>query len=635
MQGIVLKIMDSIRSKRLAVCTLGLLALCQTGYGEEYSFVLPRILKRHASQDFPEIIPFAKVLTAPGSIIYARPLSDPWMPAMDGIQSLHNPLTLSAQSGLAGTIITAGRAEQSWKEFTLAAAYRHERQHAYKNAQGNAINTDLQRDTEYLLASTNPDRTSRLKMIAIRDLFSDSKVPHYNLDAPELERVYCSVSNEAIPLEGFFKSLDLKASWSQVDLNGNNFSLRPPGSAQIAVDADIDMLWFSSRLTRPDGSWLTMEAVRERYTANRFAQEYGPDIISAIRMPDARTEQLSIEVGQRGSFTPMRLEAAIRSDLRRTAANRLDSRPEVPGPPGTIYNITPQELYLKYYGFNDSGDQSDHEISARMRLEYEVAPGSITYLDLRRNVRFPELTELYYANTGTGILLQIGNPELKAEKHHKVEWGAKLLTNGYKQYGRGGTTGSALITISGYWDQMQDFIMLDHARGQPGILTSDGGFIYRNVDARLTGMATDLRYNAFEGVSLRLHVSGQHGRDLDDRRPLYQVPPLEANLFLDLFGIETLWNAGIRQRWVAAKNATDSSITTGTGQDRTGPTQAFSVTDVYGGYQVSSQIALSWELHNVFNQGYREFIAEPPQTPTSMNPDAPGRTVLLRLMAAF
>ncbi|GAB0056248.1 hypothetical protein SIID45300_00553 [Candidatus Magnetaquicoccaceae bacterium FCR-1] len=625
-------------SIRLPWCTLSLLSLLtvsQTGHGEEYSLALPKTLKRHGSQDFPDVIPFSKVLTAPGTVTFSHPAAEPWLPALEETSAVNLPLTVSGQTGLAGTRIAATRLQAAWQDLTLVTAVRHEWQHSYTTPSDQRVQTGLKRDSEYLIARFNLDKPSQIKMIAVRDQFTDGKVPHYNLDAPGLERMYLAISGEAIPLEGLFNRLDLKATWTEVEIDADNHSLRPRINTWIALDAQIRTLFLSSRLTAPGGSWLTLEGSRERYDADRLAREYGPNQITAIRVPDAQADQLALEVGHQWQASPARIEAAIRSDLRRTEIAQANTRPNVPGPAGVVYNLTPRDLYRKYYGFTGDTDQSFHEIGARLKLEYDVAPESTLFFDLRRAVRLPELPELYYANTGTGVLLQIGNPELEAEKHHKVEIGARLHQNGYKRHGRGGTSGSTQITLSGFADHIQDFILLDHARGQSGTIANDGGFIYRNMDAVLTGVTADLRHNALDWLALRLHLVGQHGRDLTDRHPLYQVPPLEANLFVDLFGSETLWNAGARLRWVGAKRATDSSAVTGTGQDSTGPMGSYATMDLYGGYQPAKNLGLSLELANLFDRNYREFIAEPPQTPTTTNPYAPGRTILLRLMAAF
>ncbi|MBF0163547.1 MAG: TonB-dependent receptor [Magnetococcales bacterium] len=618
-----------------ALSLLTLLAVSQTGHGEEYSLVLPKALKRHGSQDFPELLPYSKVLTAPGTVTFSHPAAEPWLPALEETSAANRPLTVSAQSGLAGTVIAATRFQAAWQDLTLAAAVRHEWQHGYTTPADEQIQTGMKRDSEYLIARVNPDRPAQIKMIAIRDNLTDAKVPHYNLDAPGLERMYLALSGEAIPLEALFNRLDLKAIWTGIEIDADNHSLRPPINTRIALDAEIRTLSLTARLTAPGGNWLTLEGSRERYDADRLAREYGPNQITAIRVPDAQADQLALEVGHKWSVTPARVEAAIRADLRRTEIAQADTRPNVPGPAGVVYNITPRELYRKYYGFAGDTDQTFQEIGARLKLEYDVAAENTLFLDLRRAIRLPELPELYYANTGTGGLLQIGNPELEAEQHHKVEIGAKLLQDGFTRYGRGGRPGSTQMTLSGFADHIQDFILLDHARGQSGTIAKDGAFIYRNVDAVLTGMTADLRYNAREWLALRLHLIGQHGRDLSDGHPLYQVPPLEANLFVDLFGSETLWNAGTRLRWVGAKRATDSSTATGTGQDWTGPMGSFVTTDLYGGYQPTKNLGLSLEIANLFDRSYREFIAEPPQTPTTTNPHAPGRTVLLRLMATF
>lgn len=345
--------------------------------------------------------------------------------------------------------------------------------------------------------------------------------------------------------------------------------------------------------------------------------------------------RMALEAGNLWTGARTRIETALRADLGLVDADRADQRPTVTGAAAAIYNLTPRELYRRYYGGTGATSRVETEIGGCLRAEYDLSPEWIGHLDLRRAIRLPELTELYYGNSGTAALAQVGNPALDPEKHHRAETGLTAKSNGYGGYGRTGRPGTIRLTAGIFADRIHDFISIDHARGQSGVAASDGGLVYRNVEAAIGGIDGEFQANLAEYLSARLHLTGQRGRNLTDGRPLYQVPPLEANLFLDVFGRETGWNLGTRIRLVASKMAVDDSSKTGSGQDTGGPAGGFATADLYAGYVLGDRLGLSAGVENIFDKLYREHLATFPQTPATTVQNAPGRTAFIRAMLAF
>ncbi|MCR6629808.1 MAG: TonB-dependent receptor [Magnetospirillum sp.] len=328
-----------------------------------------------------------------------------------------------------------------------------------------------------------------------------------------------------------------------------------------------------------------------------------------------------------------KLEAGLRYDAIGMSAADVHSRPGAPG----VYSSTPQELYDRYYGANRDNDSLDHNISGRLRAEQSVAPGALAFVDLSRMVRSPDHTERYNANGGPAPLVEVGNPTLDPEAHYKAALGGSVSGGGYKGYGRASAPGAWQVEASTWHDRVADFVTIDMARGQSGVAVATGGQVYRNVDAAISGISADLRSILAEHLAVRLNLTGQRGRNLTDHRPLYQVPPLEANLFLDTFGgdADFGWNAGTRLRAVAAKRAVDSSFATGSGMDTAGPAGGFATVDVYGGVSFGDSVAVTLGVDNVFDKLYREHLKATPMTSTGIMPNAPGRTLVLRALVTF
>ncbi|WP_130471309.1 TonB-dependent receptor domain-containing protein [Candidatus Magnetaquicoccus inordinatus] len=602
---------------------------------DDLSFVIPQRLTRHGSQDFPELIPLDKVLTAAGTITYSHPAATPWNPIGEALNNLSAPLAISGHSGLAATEVLAARVGQQWSaDSRLIAAFRHERQQSYNAADGQAINSGLRREAEYLLAQKGSNNGSRLTLYAVRDLFSDSKVPQYNLDAPQLQRQLLSLTASSLPLEGYFDRLDLQGGWYQMTLLADNESLREPIAQRIAVEGDAGSWQASARFSRREGGWLTFAGSVDHYDSTRYGHEYGPNRITAIRMPDAQSQKMAVEAGSRWQQNAHKLEGGLRLDLQQSDLERADQRPNAPGAAGAFYNFTPRELYQRYYGSREL-NRSLLEPSGRLRLEYQPDSQQLWFLDGRRAVRMPELVELYMANSGVAELVQVGNPHLKAEKHHRLEAGGRFKGDNFVRYGRGGKAGSLELRLSGFVDHIKDFIAIERAHGQTGILRNDEGFVQRNLQANLLGLQAELLGNIRPGLSTRLHLLGQSGKNVTEGTPLYQVPPLELNLFVDAYGEEEPWNSGLRLRLVNERRAVDTRNHGSNGPDWGGAMAGFATLDLYGGYQISKQLALSAGLANVTNRLYREALPEAPQTATTRSLPAPGRTLHLQFCASF
>ncbi len=611
-----------------------LLATNHPLWADVFSLVMSQRLQRHAAKEYPDLIPLDQVLSAPGAISFQHPAVSAWQPVLQEVQSFASPLQASAQLGVAGTTIAAVRGQQTWSDLRITAAFRHEQQHAYDSAEGESIRTGLRRQSEYLQLQRGGADSPSLNLLAIVDTFSDGKVPHYSLDAIHLQRQLFSATATSLPVEGFFERLDLKGTWYQLRLEADNESLRQPIAQRIAAEADADSWQATVRLWRRGGGWLTVESSRDRYDSNRYSHEYGPDRISSIRMPDAQAIKGAMELGSRWQDGFGKLEAAVRLDLQWSDPGRADQRPTIPGVAGAFYNSTPREMYRRYYGSTDLHNEW-LEAGARLRLETPADPRQGWHLDLKRVVRMPELMELYMANTGSGDLVQVGNPQLEAEKHHRLELGSRLTAPGYRRYGRDGGMGAGELRLTLFGDWVDDFIVIERAKGQAGILMNNDGLVQRNIQAELVGLQAELAANLLPGWSARLHLLAQSGSNRSDQRTLYQIPPVEANLFLDHYSSEQPWNAGLRWRLVDGRSAVDTLNHGSRGPDWGGEFAGFASLDLYGGYRFGERVALSGGVVNLFNHSYRDPLAEPPQTPITSYLPAPGRTLYLQLNGAF
>ena len=237
---------------------------------------------------------------------------------------------------------------------------------------------------------------------------------------------------------------------------------------------------------------------------------------------------------------------------------------------------------------------------------------------------------------------QIGNPDLNPERHYRAEIGTKTGPASFVAYGRQSPPGAWRLSTSVVNDYTDNFITADRARGQSGVLSSDNSIIYRNVNAEMSGLSLDLQATIAEGLAIRANMAGERGRNLTDDRPLYQMAPFEANLFVDVFGGQGIgsdgageWNLGLHSRLIASKHSVDDSTATGSGFDASGPTGAFAIFDVYGGIRVTPGISMVSGIENLADRQYHEYMGFFPLQSGNTAIAAPGRTFYSRVVVSF
>ncbi len=534
----------------------------------------------------------------------------------------------------------AGQAAHRGADGYLMGSLRRDDANKYKGGDGETVDFGYKRTMGQLVAGLTPNADTELKFVTVLDHIDDNKQPHHSMDPVQTDR---HVGKAFLNLKdvGMFKKLQGHIGGVDLNRRANNFDLRSAAS-QMRVEVDrtayeggINGTFEAAGFNNAIG----FSAKHDDLLATRYNVGLG-DAFFNYRFPGIKSKSASLwgdTSTNLGENT--KLKAGLRYDILNSDATKVDRAPTVST---AAFQITARELYTKYYGDVDT-TQTDHKFSGKLRLEQDVSlSNGMFFGEVSRMERSPSDIERWHSldNPASGSDRWIGNPDLETEKHHKIELGMSFKGDGYKDYQRSKPKGSSWnVGFSGYYDNVTDFVTLDKANGQSGILQSDLATISRNVDATLIGGSAEFAWNVNPNVSTKLIATYTYGDNDTDNRPLYQVRPFETYWLVDYkddLDVIGTWNVGSKLRFSGRQDRLDDSTATGLGMDNDGTSGAFATLDLYGGVQLYNQIGLSFSVDNVFDKHYNEHITgEHVASVYKSAITAPGRSFFIRAVANF
>ncbi|EME67660.1 Outer membrane receptor protein [Paramagnetospirillum caucaseum] len=610
----------------------------------DQSFIDTRYMPRHAGQDLPPLMLLADL-----------PVAEPLMPAKTAwpveffaqrraaAAAARNLALTGGAQGNGAVSTTAGLANMEAGDVSLWGGVRHDRVKPYEDGAGQRVNYSYDRDNTQLAASWRPAPKSRLSGFVMRDAYSNQRIPNYGIDATRTDRYLASTVFEHAPQESRLDRIETGLVFDALSYDADNTSLRDQGSLGLKYLG----LWTTARgLVRGE---FTTGAFRNTLTADFGILRYNIDIDSLYpaqgqavhRMPDVQTLQAGLTYATATRLSAQdSLSAALRLDAIHSDPNDRSNMPPVSGSGASSFQVTPQSLWNSYYGNDGASRPSNLNVSGRAQLTHDLEDKSgRLHIDLRRAVRSPDPGERFYASSGPASITQVGNPQLAPEAHHRLEIGARKDHGGFKgNFAPGNPAGSWRLAATVHADRVADFITADRARGQAGILKSDGAIVYRNVDAYLAGAGLEGWWQVSEGWAARAKLSWTRGENLTDARPLYQVPPLDGEMVIEHrreLAADTVGSAGARLSFAASQDRIDAYTASGSGQDTAGGTAGWALLDLFAGVAVGDRAAVTAGIANVLDKHYHLHVNPLPQSPTTRLQWAPGRSAFVQATVSF
>ena len=418
---------------------------------------------------------------------------------------------------------------------------------------------------------------------------------------------------------GLFKELRAEAYGSSVDHVMDNYSLRTR-TAAMAMRVDSESDTYGGNLAGDLDLGSTILTVGLDYQHNqREAERYSGmsdsnvNTLNSLMWPDT-------EIGQFGLYAEGTVDVAAETRLVLGGRyDRVDASLGRADETVTSKGRSPNDLYRMYYGATGD-DRTENNFGGLARLEYDLSDGVVLHAGLSRSVRTADATERSMASDMMANSW-VGNPDINPEAHHQGEVGLSARRQDWS------------VATTAYIDRVNDFILRDSARGQDGILLSNGATVYRNVDALLTGFTVSGDYRIAGNWVLAGDATYTYGENLDDNNALAQIPPLEGSLSLAYQGDG--WELGTVFRGALKQTRVDADSSTGSGRDAA-ETPAWFTQDLYASVETFAPFQIRAGVTNLFDRDYAYHLNRSNSfDATEVQVDEPGRSFYLRVSARF
>jgi len=460
------------------------------------------------------------------------------------------------------------------------------------------------------------------RVAAERDEVTDALFAGAGMDSPMgVTTTYRAEIRHEVMSGGPLSVVEASIYTSLVDHLMDNYSLRPvTATMKMATHSDSNtrggrlaagfVLGDSDLTVGVDHRTNARDAI---LYSGMAALPGAPTGIGGLMWPDMRVSDTAV-FGE--METPLsaatRLTAGARIDHVRAKAVKADVDPTGAAPAA-------RALHATYYGTTDTSAE-EWNLSGLVRLDHGFGGGLNGWVGASRAVRTADASERGIARNA-GANSWVGDPSIDPEKHYQIDAGLQARGDSW-------TTG-----VGAWGDWVNDFITRDTARGQEGVLQTNGASIYRNVDAIIAGVEVEGEWRPWTEIRLGADAVYTWGANTSDSRPLYQIPPLQG-------AVEAAWEPGdwglgTRMRWALTQTRADINAAGGSGLDPR-ETPGYAVFDLFGSYTGIDGLTLRAGVTNLLDQTYASHLSRSNSVdPQLVQVNEPGRSVYLQGMLRF
>lgn len=484
----------------------------------------------------------------------------------------------------------------------------------YQDGSGKAVHSAFTRWSANGAIGWTPDNDTRLELTGTH---SDGQAAYADrgMDGIEFARDNVGMKFEKKRISALVEKVEAQVFYNYVDHVMNNYTLRPVASVASKMVFDVDRETTGGRaavgLRLGEATKATLGV---DYQTNKHTLRSGMGTLAESFASNPRAEDANFRnYGLFGELTHYLGERdKLIAGLRADNWNAEDKRA------ATLSTKDAASLMYSYAN-PTSGQSRDKTLTSGFaRYEHDMSAGPTLYAGLGHTERFPDYWELISANKeslGTHSAFDT-NPE----KTNQLDIGAIY------------STGKLTSSVSGFYNKVNDYIMI-----QSGVVKNYAAgnrtiSIVRNVDATTWGGEAGLSYALTSSWKADATLAYVHGDNDTDGTPLAQLPPLEGRLGL---GYDNkVWSAGALLRLVSEQDRFDAQKGNIVGQD-IGRTPGFAVFSLNGGYRPKKGALISGGIDNLFDKTYAEHISRGGAMITGFDQttrvNEPGRNIWVKL----
>lgn len=624
-------------------------------------------LGAHAKPKPYDVLPLYNLNQPGGEMPYVQEQAEPTSGAIDTIinSSSRNIVVGSSYNSATDGQETFMDVRKKGAKFYARGIVVDESASDYEGASGEEQRFAYDRQAGQLVLGTTPRASTDIKLIYVRDIIKDNKVPTasgvaynggsllvaegFGVDPINTDRQIAKLMWDEKLQHNIVKDLHLEVYSISLERTADNYSLRDTVSAmqqKMSVERTVAGVKFGSNLNVL-GNKVNLDLGYA--DINHDAQRYGgpmttgTDYVSAYVYPGVEMGEWLVAATSEFDIADLQtLTFGINYKYVQADATKATLATNTPN----SGSMSAMNLYQYYYGDVDLLQREGHA-SAKLQWDYGKQSDLRSYASIANFFRSPDTQERYFAVTSlVGITASpmgtsaraVGNPELDWEQHRRIEAGIGKSSKSWGDYGRTRGNGMAWnIDMSVYYDDINNFITRDRATGQTSTSVSDYARIWRNVDATMAAVEIDAQANLTKKISSRLALNFTQGENTSDDRDLYYISPFEANLFFDYFdylGTGGTWNVGAQVRYVAEQNNVDDDPTSSSGYDA-GEADAFTVVNLYASAQLWDRYGVKVGVNNLTNESYTDTMAAFPLEGNRVLVEAPERSFYVAVTANF
>lgn len=481
----------------------------------------------------------------------------------------------------------------------------------YEDGDGRTMHSAYRRSSLTAAVGWTPEEHTRLEASAIESR-GQAAYGDRSMDGSRFDRSNMGLKFEKSHMAGLIDRIEAQVYYNYVDHVMDNYSLRrPPASDAARMASNPDRKTTGARVAvtlKPDDIHKVTLGLDQQSNSHTIRNSgMGGELVSSYlysaRVADASFRNLGL-FGE--------VSHAIDDEHRVVAGLRLDNWDAS----DKRQTLTSGMMNL---GVNPTANHARDKVlhSGFIRYEFDHGEHTQSYIGLGHTERAPDYWELISKESVTSTS---AFDAIQPEQTTQFDIGVTHQEGPWE------------VFASGYFSQIQDYILIQTNVSKPAGMGTRSSTIARNVDARTWGGEAGLQHafnSQWKGLISLAYVNGQN---TTDNHALGQMSPFESRLGLEWNGGP--WSLGGLLRLVARQHRYTVNEGNIVGQDL-GATPGFAVTSIHGGYRWSKKLSAIMGVDNLFNKTYAESISRAGaalsgyDTTTRMN--EPGRTWWIKL----